>query len=361
MRKTAPPFKKTPHDETASLSSHSDALARLRPHALPSSSLSPLIESWLLAGDINRHSARTLESRRERVFRLVWFLDQRGYGTCGRNELRQFFHYVAHGHEEPGGRWGNPRLSKPTSSGRAKAFHSSLRAFFGWLVAEGELEVSPMERITAPVDRPDQVQPFSDDQLRALLVAARRPRRTPSERRGSALRDEAIVLLLLDTGIRATELCSLTCDDVDLQAALVQVREGKGGKGRTVPFSRDTKRALYKYLNERDADERDAPLFLSERGNKAGDELTRSGLLQLIRRLGKVAGIEGARCSPHTFRHSFAVGFLRAGGNVFTLRQMLGHESLHMTNRYVAIAQADIRNQHRAFSPVARLKEGKNR
>ena len=88
----------------------------------------------------------------------------------------------------------------------------------------------------------------------------------------------------------------------------------------------------------------------------AGAGLTRTGLRVLIGRLGKVAKVETTRCSPHTFRHTFSVEFLRAGGNVFTLQQLLGHTHLHMTNRYVALAQADIENQHRQFSPVARLK-----
>jgi site-specific recombinase XerD len=68
---------------------------------------------------------------------------------------------------------------------------------------------------------------------------------------------------------------------------------------------------------------------------------------------------EYGRCSPHTFRHTFAISFLRAGGNVFTLKEMLGHTSLAMTNRYVAIAQADISKQHAQFSPVKTFKKAK--
>jgi integrase/recombinase XerD len=84
--------------------------------------------------------------------------------------------------------------------------------------------------------------------------------------------------------------------------------------------------------------------------------LTRRGLYQLVKRLGKRAGLQSARCSPHTFRHTFVAQFLREGGSTFTLKEMLGHTSLHMTNRYVALAQADIQNQHRQFSPGDRLK-----
>jgi integrase/recombinase XerD len=118
-----------------------------------------------------------------------------------------------------------------------------------------------------------------------------------------------------------------------------------------VSFQKTTARALWNYLREEEREPND-PLFLSERG----EQLTRSGLLQLIERLGSTARITAARCSPHTFRHTFSVEFLRAGGNVFSLQQMLGHTALHMTNRYVTLAQADIENQHRQYSPVERLK-----
>ncbi|MBC7806379.1 MAG: site-specific integrase, partial [Akkermansiaceae bacterium] len=73
-----------------------------------------------------------------------------------------------------------------------------------------------------------------------------------------------------------------------------------------------------------------------------------------IERLGKSARLQGVRCSPHTFRHYAAISFLRAGGNSFTLQNLLGHSSLTMTMNYVKIAEADITAQHRQFSPVAR-------
>ena len=67
---------------------------------------------------------------------------------------------------------------------------------------------------------------------------------------------------------------------------------------------------------------------------------------------------DAARCSPHTFRHTFAVMFLRAGGNVFTCQNLLGHTHLAMTQRYVSIASDDVASQHQRFSPVERLRSG---
>ena len=130
---------------------------------------------------------------------------------------------------------------------------------------------------------------------------------------------------------------------------------GKGNKRRLVYFGKDTTKAVWKYLQENPCEDNDC-VFRSSRGITAGDGLTKDGLGELIRRLGKVAGVVSTRCSPHTFRHTFSIQFLRAGGNVFTLKEMLGHTSLTIVNRYVALAQADIENQHRQFSPADRLR-----
>jgi integrase/recombinase XerD len=130
---------------------------------------------------------------------------------------------------------------------------------------------------------------------------------------------------------------------------------GKGNKVRTVYFSRDTAKAVYNLMKDRPRDP-DAPVFVADRGVRAGEALTRGGLLQLFQRLGTQANIHGTRCSPHTARHTAAVWFLRNGGHVFALKEMLGHTDLKCTSRYVALAQADVQAQHAQFSPVARLR-----
>jgi integrase/recombinase XerD len=316
------------------------------------SELEIAVEGWLLDCDIRQHSGRTLEARRALTTKLLWFLRYKRQTACGTHQLRQFLGHVTRGHEEQGGRWGDagdpnkPRATKPVRPRTVQTYHGHLRTFFRWMVAEGMIVKSPMESITPPVARPDQVQPFTDAQIQALMVAASKsthPRR-----------DEAIVTFLLDTGVRAGELCGLRHKDIDLTGKRATVL-GKGNKHRTVYFGRAAAKAIWNYTKgiERDPE---SPVFQSDRGLRKSEALTTSGLRQLIERLGLVAKIEATRCSPHTFRHYFAVSFLRNGGNVFSLQQMLGHTALAMTNRYVAYAQSDIERQHRAFSPADRLR-----
>lgn len=160
-----------------------------------------------------------------------------------------------------------------------------------------------MDAIRPPVCRADQVQPFNQEQVDALVAAARRSRH--------AKRDEAIVLFLLDTGCRASDLCSLRYRGYRPTGPAVSVL-GKGNKHRPVYLGRETTKGVWQYLKSESEQRQPAdPLFMSERGTRAGEALTRSGLLQLIERLGRAAKVEACRCSPHTFRHTFAVEFLR--------------------------------------------------
>jgi len=151
--------------------------------------------------------------------------------------------------------------------------------FFRWLIQEGILEASPMEAIAAPIARADQIQPFDERQVNALISATRKTNHPK--------RDLAIVYFLLDTGMRVSELCCLKMSDLDMSARKCTVL-GKGNKLRAIFFGRQTAKALWNYLREEER-EPGSPIFLSDRGSSAGEALTRSGLFQLIERLGDAA------------------------------------------------------------------------
>ena len=302
-------------------------------------------DSWLLDGEIRQHSKATLENRRLILEKLLWFLDEKSYETCGLAELRQFLAYLGRSNDE-GGRWGNPQVTRAALPSTVQTYYRHLRTFFAWMVTDGIIEVSPMDNLRTPLARADQIQPFTSKQIDQLLIAARQS--------NHAKRDEAIVLFLLDTGVRASELCGIKMGDIDLQSRRCTIH-GKGNKSRSIYFGRGTSKAICQYLKATTRRQDDF-LFVSDRGEDGPEPLTRSGLAQIIRRLGRVAEIEATRCSPHTFRHSFSIEFLRAGGIQFALMSLLGHTDLKMTARYVHLAQADVEHQHRQFSPVDRLK-----
>jgi len=305
-----------------------------------------LANDWLLDCDYRMHSPQTIKTRRVFLNSLAWFLDHRQYASCGTPELKEFLHYLRHGHEEAGGRWGKKQFNKSVRPETVKDYWVCFSTFFKWLVAEEILPASPMTKIPKPVARFEEKQPLTPDQVKAVIDAARRslhPRR-----------DEAILLLLLDTGIRSSELCGIRLRDIDLHSRQCSVL-GKGDKFRTVHFGTNTGQALRLYLRQR-CGEPDEPLFLADKTHGAIRPLTRSGLQQLMKRLGKVAGLQRS-CSPHVWRRTFAVTWLRNGANVYSLQKMLGHCDLRVSLQYLSLSSADIADQAQQFSPADRLRD----
>jgi site-specific recombinase XerD len=148
--------------------------------------------------------------------------------------------------------------------------------------------------------------------------------------------------------LRLSELASLRVGDVRPDGTLHVM--GKGAKERIVPIGSTARRGLVRYLATRESARPADPLFTSRR--RTG--LTPRGVQQAIARLGRRAGV-GTRCSPHTFRHTFARGYLVNGGDVFSLQQILGHTTLDMVRRYMILSEADLVARHRAASPADRL------
>lgn len=302
-------------------------------------------------------SPHTINTRRVFLGNLFWFLEKRRYTTCGTWELRQFFHYLMHGHEEPGGRFGHRNLNRPVRPITLKDYDVCLRMLFDWLKRVGAIAETPFVHIPKPRAHTSLKEPLSPEQIASLLHAA--------QRTSQAKRNIAILSFLLDTGCRASELIAIALGDLDLTNRSCTVL-GKGNKYRTVYFGNRTADALQEYLFEtyelrstlQTAPEQrveQTPLFLSNRCGEGNPEgLTRSGLLQLIERLGKRCGIK-ASCSPHALRRAFAVQTLRNGANVFSVQAMLGHSDLGMTRKYCALALADVEAQHRQFGPLDRL------
>ena len=162
-------------------------------------------------------------------------------------------------------------------------------------------------------------------------------------------RIQMLACLILDTGLRIDEALSLHRQtDLDLEQATVTVRHGKGGKSRTVPLSHQMRKLLFRFIQAHQPKYGDL-LFYSV----AGEPLNQRNALRDFKELCGKLGITGVRCSFHTLRHSFALAYVKNGGDVFRLQRILGHSKLEMSRRYVNLNLGDLQEVHQRLSLFA--------
>ena len=227
-------------------------------------------------------------------------------------------------------------------------YHVGLSALWTWAVSEHIVPKHVVREVIPPKPEQKEIIPFTLVEIRAMLeVVGRNSTGQVNNKhmKDSADRNRAILLLLLDTGMRASELCGLNFSQVDSHNRRVRVM-GKGAKERTIPFSPRTGQALWRYLTTRPDTRANDPLIATQDEH----EFTRSRLLKILGKIGTRAGV--SKVHPHRFRHTFAIQYLRNGGDPYTLQALLGHSSLDMVKNYLRIAQIDIDSAHRRASPV---------
>ena len=155
---------------------------------------------------------------------------------------------------------------------------------------------------------------------------------------------------MIDNGMRISEVVSIQISDIDLLRCRVKII-GKGNKERIVPFTKPTRKELLKYIehHRNNLCKLDSSyLFPASDGN----HVSVKSIQQAISRLSKKAGLGGIKCHPHIFRRTFATLFLARGGQLTTLKEIMGHESIQTTQKYVHFLPEDWRKQHWNYSPV---------
>ncbi|MBV6343231.1 tyrosine-type recombinase/integrase [Candidatus Magnetobacterium casense] len=288
------------------------------------------LKIFLLSCRVNELSPRTIEDYSQKVGAFVAFCQSQGIKEpqdVAANHVRIFLLV----------------LRERIQASSVHDYYGCINRFFNWLVAEGILLQSPMVRMTPPRVPKQVIQPFSQEDIRRMLVVL-------GEDGFRGIRNRAIILTFLDTGLRLSELAAVQVNDIDFDNGIIKVM-GKGRKERFVRVGKETQKAMLRYLLLRK--DKQPSLWVDDHGQP----IKARGIQSLIKRLGKRAGITDARCSPHTFRHSFAVNCLRNGMGEFNLQSLLGHTTLQMTRRYVqTFGVSDALAAHEKASPVDNLR-----
>lgn len=311
------------------LRERSDYLAEAFTMAKAKTPLKTMIDLYRIFNQAEGKSERTVSWYDER---LVWLVREFGedHPIAEFTEEKLRLHIAAYSHNSKNGEPLKP--STMNNHGRA------LRAFFNWAYKEGFTRERLLARFRPHRIPFELIEPLSDRELEAVLAAARFKRR-----------DYAVTCLLLDTGLRAFEAAGLRAADVNLDDDWVKVM-GKGAKERIIPFGKRTRKALLSYvMNERPDGAQSDHLILGPEGQLATADTIRKIMDRLKRRSGVT------RLHAHLLRHTFATRFLLAGGSALLLKQLLGHTSLAMVDRYVHLSNMRAVEVSRAFSPLDRL------
>ena len=261
--------------------------------------------------------------------------------------------FIAHLQEKTS-RWEDHPISPAQEGGLSPytihGYVRTLKVFGSWLAEEGFAGINPFLRLKRPRLPQPMIEVLTDEEIGAIVGSI-----NPNCRQG--MRMYLVVLLLLDTGMRANELLGISLNDIDLGNQTVKVW-GKGDKERIVPFGPTTKKALMRYIGAwrpEPSAEGVEQLVLSMQGSP----LSYDALSHLIKRLGVSNGVP--RLRAHLFRHTFAVKYLMNGGDVMSLKRILGHSTLKVTQQYMHLAESHIQVQHSKYSPVERLNIGRKR
>lgn len=315
-------------------------------------SLQSLVRGFVLTKKTEGKSQATVDYYQGNLRRFVWYTNQQNWPDDIRllNEwhIREFLGYVS-GETY---RWGLQGNGSETS--RHKASHATTRhyyvvlsCFFAWLTAEGFLKENPMTKIRVGKSKRPIIQPYTNDEIKSMLRLCDYD--YDHGAKFLASRNKAIILTLLDSGVRLGELVGMKINDLNKDTGCIKVI-GKGNKERIVRVGKVTQKAIWKYL-----------LYCPSNGRQelwvtqSGKPVTNNAVKCLIRRIRQRANVDSPG-NVHKFRHSFSMSFLRVDRNPFNLQILLGHSTLDMTRHYVdALGMEDALKAHEKASPVDQM------
>jgi integrase/recombinase XerD len=303
-------------------------LARDKPAA---ESVDPLIDRFLDALWLEDGlSANTLSAYRRDLTLFALSLPSRGLASVTESDLQGYF---AARHAQTRATTANRRLTV-------------FRRFFRWAVREGVLPSDPTVRMLSAKQALRVPKTLSEAEVEALLAA-------PLVDTPLGLRDRAMFELIYACGLRVTELVSLKVFQVSLSEGVLRVM-GKGSKERLVPFGAVAAEWLERYLAQaRPAllgSQLNEALFVTARGSKSGEAMTRVMFWTLVKKYARLAGIQRP-LSPHTLRHAFATHLLNHGADLRAVQMLLGHADISTTTIYTHVARERLQTLHALHHP----------
>ena len=238
------------------------------------------------------------------------------------------------------------RHGRPLKKATINYYLIALRSFLRYLLQQEDLKVMPPDKIELIKTDESPVKVLDDEGLAKMF-------KQPNLQKPNGLRVRAILEMLFSTGLRVAELIGLNKSEINFKSGEISVL-GKGKRIRVVFVSQQSEWALKAYLAHRDDEYR--PLFIRYRGKRCADpkgedlRLTTRSVQKMVKFYAQKAGL-ALEPSPHTFRHTFATDLLRAGADLRSVQEMLGHKNVATTQRYTHVTNPQLRSIHQKFHP----------
>lgn len=315
--------------------------------------LSKALDGFFMTLRAEGYSKNTISLYGYMLAMLVRFTNDQEVEKITPADLTHFFDYLQtdYPHEMNDG--------KPLSGSTLQNHWKAIRRFFRWAKGELDLRSRPDLKLKMPDNNPKIIKPLEEDEVKSLVESTEWSRGAKTEdrlsfrmRRATAKRDKALLIVLLDTGIRVGEAERLNISNLDFDNAEITIvpygSSRRKTKSRIIPLGKSARRVLWGYIASRKNIGPDDPVFETRQGYR----MNKQAMLQLVRKLGEKAGVEN--CHPNRLRHTFAIEYLRNDGDIFTLQAILGHSSLDMVRHYLQLATTDTKNAHRRASPADR-------
>ena len=319
--------------------------------------LQAAIEDFIVSRELDNCTAKTIRVYRDRLrYFSDWLHSAHNIDEVEDIQLSHLRGWISHLQKTP-----SP-FGKKHSDESIHSYGQSLLAFCHWLESE-EIILKPITpRFKLPRVEQKFIATFTPQEVDMLFAACEEgdPLK-PDLRKALTSRNHAILSVLIDAGLRCSELIGLRLGDIDRDLRVLLVHR-KGNKWQQVPMSREGFKALHEYLTKhrpyllkqdgKTNSQKDDPVFLADDGKP----LTVHGISMLFRRLKKRTGIEGKRVSPHNCRRYMATMQLAHGRSPLDVQRQMGHTTLVMTNRYASLTVKHLQKSHEQHSPL-RMKE----
>jgi len=314
--------------------------------------LQDLVEGFLFSLQAEGRAPRTHEYYDKLLRHFLRYAKSQGWpervDLLDAKRIRQFLSWIGSRSFEYVAGNGSHRFTKSQPS-TAWPYYKALRWLFNWSIEEGFLKENPVKGIHFKAPPPSPIQPYDLEELKRFLAVCELD--IKSGARFTGLRNKAMFLLFVDSGLRLSELVHLKLGDLNLEQRWVRVI-GKGNKIGICPFSAETAKAIWLYLLERKHRAKSDALWVTEEGR----QFSVGGLSSSFVYLKKRAGVN-SQGRVHRLRHTAALQYLRGDKDSFLLQLFLRHEDLAMSRRYTqGLKQEEAIAAHRnGASPVEGL------